>query len=53
MFALAAAVVFFLALIKVTLGSVSLLYLGLFLISCHMAVGVYMGRAIFGRRSRD
>ena len=39
MLALAAAVVFFLALLKVTLGSISLLYLGLFLIAMHLWLG--------------
>lgn len=48
MLAIAAAFVFLLALLKVSLGSVSLLYLGLLLLSLHLAFPIGVGG--LGRR---
>lgn len=42
MLALAAAVVFLLALLNVTLGTVNLITLGLFLLALHLAFGPYV-----------
>lgn len=42
MFAVAAALVFLLRLIGVTLGTVDLVVLGLFLLALHLAVGGYI-----------
>ena len=48
MLAIAAAFVFLLALLKVSVGSISLLYLGLLLLSLHLAFPRSLG--VFGRR---
>lgn len=48
MLAIAAAVVFLLALLKVSLGSLSLLYLGLLLLSLHLAFPGMLG--VLGKR---
>ena len=48
MLAVLAALVFLLGLLKVTIGSISLLYLGLFLLALHLAFPRAIGG--FGRR---